>query len=93
MTAQRISFGGLQRLLIKHRFRRSRQADPYVVFTHERSGALQAFRQHEFTESADPMTLASVRKTLVGFGFLKAEEFESAIDEAEREIRKKTGRK
>jgi len=79
---EKTTFGDLQGLLKTHGFALIPVAGPYVVFKHEASGALQAFRSHRTTEVADAMTLASVRKTLVGFGFLEEGEFEAAVHAA-----------
>ncbi len=62
---------------------------PYVVYKHESSSALQAFRSHRRAEQIDPMTLASVRKTLVGFGFMEEKEFEEAVQETAAERKAK----
>lgn len=79
---EKITFGDLQRLLEKCGFVQAPKHGPYVVFTHGASGALQAFRSHRATEIADPMTLASVRKTLVEFGFMEEEAFRTALRKA-----------
>jgi hypothetical protein len=73
------TFGDLHRLLKAHGFSQAPVNGPYVVFKHEGSGALQAFRPHRAAEVADPMTLASVRKTLVGFSFVEEGDFEPAV--------------
>ena len=73
------TFGDLQRLLKAHGFDKMPVNGPYVVFKHEVSGALQAFRPHRASEVADPMTLASVRKTLVGFSFMEEGDFDLAV--------------
>ena len=78
----KFTFGDLRHLLEECGFARVPVDGPHVVYKHEPSGALQAFRAHRPAELADPMTLASVRKTLVGFGFLEEEEFEAAIGAA-----------
>jgi hypothetical protein len=78
----KITFGDLHQLLQECGFHQSPVDSPFVVFKHEESGALQAFRTHRAPELVDAMTLASVRKTLVGFGFMDDHEFEKAIEEA-----------
>ena len=87
----KITFGDLRRLLERCGFERAPAAGPYVVYKHRASGAVQAFRAHRASELADPMTLASVRKTLVGFGILGEEGFEAAVREtaAERSAKAK----
>lgn len=79
--ADKITFGDLRSLLEKCGFDRTPAAGPYVVYRHRAAGAVQAFRRHRASELADPMTLASVRKTLVGFGLMEEEGFEAAIRE------------
>jgi hypothetical protein len=79
---KKITFGDLHRLLIENGFEQTSVNGPYVVFEHDASGALQAFRAHRATELVDPMTLASVRKTLLGFGFMDEDEFEQTVQEA-----------
>lgn len=86
---EKITFGDLRRLLTDCDFAQVPADGPYVVYKHETSGALQAFRAHRPAERVDPMTLASVRKTLVGFGFLEEAEFESAVREASVERKTK----
>jgi hypothetical protein len=85
--ARKTTFGDLHRLLQDHGFDLVLGAGPYIVFKHEPSGALQAFRAHRLREVVDAMTLASVHKTLVGFGFLDDNGFERALHQvtAERE--------
>ena len=78
----KITFGDLRRLLEAHGFDRTPAAGPHVVYEHRAAGALQAFRAHRASEPADPMTLASVRKTLVGFGVVSEEQYEGALREA-----------
>ena len=80
--ARKTTFGDLERLLTAHGFEQVPARKPFVVFRHVTSGALQAFRPHRASEVADPMTLASVRKTLVGFSFLEEGAFEAAIQAA-----------
>ncbi len=80
-----VTFGDLHRLLGDLGFKQRQVAGPYgpyVVFEHEPTGALQAFRAHRPAERVDPMTLAAVRMTLVGNGFLERDEFEPALREA-----------
>jgi len=74
----KITFGDLRHLLEECDFAQVKVDGPYIVYKHEPSGALQAFRSHRPAERVDPMTLASVRKTLVGFGFMEEDEFEKA---------------
>jgi hypothetical protein len=87
---ERITFGDLHQLLKEYGFEETPRKRPYVVFEHEASGALQAFRTHRALELVDPMTLASVQKTLVGFGFIDEKEFEKAVRKAaERKVQAK----
>jgi hypothetical protein len=79
---EKITFRDLRQLLAECGFDRIAVDGPYVVYKHDPSGALQAFRSHRATEIADPMTLASVRKTLVEFGFMEEGEFDEAIRSA-----------
>jgi hypothetical protein len=79
---ERIRFGDLHRLLKSYGFAQASKNTPYVVFKHAASGALQAFRSHRTTEIVDPMTLASVRKTLVEFGFMDDDAFQAAVQAA-----------
>jgi hypothetical protein len=79
--AKKITFGDLRQLLREHGFEETPMDGPYVVFRHDASGALQAFRTHRSLEPVDPMTLASVRKTLVGFGFMTETNFEIAVQQ------------
>jgi hypothetical protein len=79
---KKITFGDLHRLLNENGFEQTSVNGPYVVFEHDASGALQAFRSHRVTELVDSMTFASVRKTLVGFGYMDEDEFEEAVQEA-----------
>jgi hypothetical protein len=88
----KITFGDLRRLLEERAFDQVRVDGPYVVYKHELSGALQAFRSHRPGEVVDPMTLASVRKTLVGFGFMEEDEFEQAVRNAVAERKAKAKR-
>ena len=81
----KITFGDLRSLLEAHGFDRTPVDGPYVVYKHRAAGAVQAFRAHRVSELADPMTLASVRKTLVGFGVVAEEEYEQAFREATAE--------
>ena len=81
----KITFGDLRRLLEACGFDRTPVDGPYVVYKHRGAGAVQAFRAHRASELADPMTLASVRKTLVGFGVMAEEEYEEALREAAAE--------
>ncbi len=81
----KITFGDLHRLLGQFGFKQKEVEGPYgpyIVFEHEPTGALQAFRAHRTTERVDPMTLAAVRVMLVGNGFLNRDEFEGALREA-----------
>jgi hypothetical protein len=78
----KFTFGDLHRLLKESGFVQVPKNGPYVVFKHDASGALQAFRHHRTREIADPMTIASVRKTLVEFGFMDKDEFQAAVREA-----------
>jgi hypothetical protein len=80
--AKKITFGDLRRLLEARGFERAPVDGPYVVYKHRAAGAVQAFRAHRASEVADPMTLASVRKTLVGFGVVAEDEYEEALREA-----------
>ncbi len=75
------TFGDIHRLLTEFGFVRTPANGPFVLFEHAESGALQAFRAHRVNEIVDPMTMASVRKTLNGFGFLEENEFEGALSE------------
>jgi hypothetical protein len=77
-----VTFGDLRRMLIECGFERVAEKSPYVVFEHEVTGVLQAFRAHRSNERADAMTVASVRKTLVENGFFEPEEFEESLQEA-----------
>ncbi len=86
------NFGDLRRLLEECEFARVSVDGPYIVFKHEASGALQAFRSHRLNELVDPMTVASVRKTLVGFGFMDENEFEEAVRNAVVERKAKARR-
>ncbi len=70
----KITFGDLRRRLEACGFDRTPVDGRYVVCKHRAAGAVQAFRAHRASELADPMTLASVRKTLVGFGVVAQEE-------------------
>ncbi len=83
--AEKITFGDLRRLLEKCGFDRTPAAGPYVVYKHRAAGTVQAFRAHRASERADPMTLASVRKTLVGFGIMEEKGFEAAVRETAAE--------
>jgi hypothetical protein len=76
---EKITFGDLRRLLEACSFDRTPVSGPYVVYKHSGAGAVQAFRAHRVTERADPMTLESVRKTLVGFGIVAEDEYEEAL--------------
>jgi hypothetical protein len=93
MMTEKITFGDVRHLLAEYEFNQVQVEGPYIVYKHEPSGALQAFRAHRRAELVDPMTLASVRKTLVEFGFLKEGEFEEAVREAavERKANAKGG--
>lgn len=82
MVSEKITFGDLHRILGECGFVQAPKNGLYVIFKHEASGALQAFRRHRSNESADPMTLASVRKTLVEFGFMEEKAFQTAVQEA-----------
>ena len=90
---EKITFGDLRHLLAEYGFDEVSVDGPYIVYKHTPSGALQAFRAHRPAERVDPMTLASVRKTLVGFGFLEEEAFEGAVraSAAERKAKAKRG--
>jgi hypothetical protein len=88
----KVTFGDLHQLLKEYGFEQKPVNGPYVVFEHDASGALQAFRIHRSLELVDPMTLASVQKTLVGFGFMNESEFEGAIREAAQRKAKAKGR-
>ena len=87
---EKITFGDLRQLLVECEFEQVPGSSPYIVYKHEPSGALQAFRAHRLNELADPMILASVRKTLVGFGFMEEAEFETAVRQAAAERKAKT---
>jgi hypothetical protein len=76
---EKITFGDLRRLLEASGFERTPVAGPYVVYKHNGAGAVQAFRARRVRELADPMTLESVRKTLVGFGIVAEDEYEEAL--------------
>lgn len=88
----KITFGDLRRLLEACGFEQTQVDGPYVVYKHRAAGAVQAFRAHRTSKLADPMTLASVRKTLVGFGVMAEEEYEEALREAAAERTAKTKR-
>lgn len=75
----KITFGGLRSLLESCGFERTPVDGSFVVYRHRAAGAVQAFRAHCASELADPLTLASVRKTLVGFGVVAEEEYEEAL--------------
>ncbi len=90
---EKITFGDLRYLLEECEFDQVPVDGPHVVYKHEPSGALQAFRAHRPAELVDPMTLASVRKTLVGFGFLEEEEFEGAVRASAAERKAKAKRR
>jgi len=79
---RRVTFGDLRGLLVECGFERVPTKEPYVVWEHRDSGVLQAFRRHRTNERADPMTIASVRKSLVANGFMEQEEFENALHES-----------
>ncbi len=79
VISDKVTFGALQKLLLDAGFTRLHANGPYVLFEHPASNALQAFRAHRGSEIADPMTIASVRKTLVGFGFMDEKEFEESL--------------
>jgi hypothetical protein len=81
-VSKRLRFGDLHRILEQQGFEQSSGNDPYVVFRHTATGALQAFRAHRAAEAVDAMSLASVRKTLVEFGFMDESEFEEALSSA-----------
>jgi hypothetical protein len=89
---EKITFGDLHRLLTDCGFAQTPANGPYVVFKHDASGALQAFRTHRAAELVDPMTLASVRKTLVEFGFMDEDDFQAALREAASERKAKAKR-
>jgi hypothetical protein len=72
----------LPRFLEACRFDRTPAAGPYVVYKHNGAGAVQAFRAHRVAELANPMTLQSMRKTLVGFGIAAKDEYEEALGAA-----------
>jgi hypothetical protein len=82
---EKITFGDLRCLLEARGFERAPVDGPYVVYKHRAAGAVQAFRAHRTSELADPMTLASVRKTLVGFGIVAEDEYQEALREAAAE--------
>jgi hypothetical protein len=87
----KIIFGDLRHLLEGCGFKLTPVDGPYIVYQHDASGALQAFRAHRPAERVEPMTVASVRKTLVGFGFMDETEFEDAVRDtvAERKAKAK----
>ena len=89
---EKITFGDLRHLLVECEFDQVAVDGPYIVYKHAPSGALQAFRAHRPAEVVDPMTLASVRKTLVGFGFMGEEEFEGALRDAAADRKAKAKR-
>jgi predicted RNA binding protein YcfA (HicA-like mRNA interferase family) len=80
-------------MLLNCGFERVAKKGPFVVFEHEDTGVLQAFRPHRSSEQADPMTVASVKKTLVENGFFEREEFEGSLQEAARSHRGQSDRK
>jgi hypothetical protein len=90
--ADKITFGDLRRLLEECGFERTPVDGPYVVYKHRAAGAVQAFRAHRASEVADPMTVASVQKTLVGFGVMAEDEFEEAVRDAAAERKAKARR-
>lgn len=90
--ADKTTFGDLRHLLEECDFTQAPVDRPYIVYKHESSGALQAFRSHRRSELVDPMTVASVRKTLVGFGFMDENEFEEAVRNAVAERKAKARR-
>jgi tryptophan synthase alpha subunit len=77
--AEKITFGDLRRLLETCGFDQRPVDRPYVVYMHPTTGAVQAFRAHRVSELADAMTLASVRKTLIGFGILDEDAWEESL--------------
>jgi hypothetical protein len=89
----KVTFGDLHQLLAGFGFEERKVEQPYVVFAHKASGAVQAFRAHRPKETVDPMTLAAVRMTLAGNGFLDPDEFESKVHDIVVERRAKTRRK
>ncbi len=89
---EKITVGDLRRLLEACGFDRTPTAGPYVVYKHSEAGVVQAFRAHRVTELADPMTLESVRKTLVGFGIVAEDEYDEVLRAAEVERSAKAGR-
>jgi hypothetical protein len=86
------TFGDLRHLFEECDFALVPVDGPYIVYKHELSGALQAFRSHRLSKLVDPMTIASVRKTLVGFGFMNENEFEVAVRNAVAERKAKARR-
>jgi predicted RNA binding protein YcfA (HicA-like mRNA interferase family) len=88
-----VTFGDLRRMLLDCGFERVAEKGPYVVFEHEDTGVLQAFRPHRSSEREDPMTVASVKKTLVENGFVEPEEFEESLQEAARSHTGRSDRK
>ena len=79
--ADKVTFGDLHRLLANFGFKPVPGNEPYSVFQHEPTGALQAFGAHRPEERVDAMTLAAVRMTLVENGFLERDEFEDTVRE------------
>src|SRR5437588_4591896 len=91
--AEKITFGDLRHLLADCAFDQVAVDGPYIVYKHAPSGALQAFRARRPAAVVDPMTLASVPKTLVEFGFMEEGEYEEAVRDAvvERKAKAKRG--
>jgi hypothetical protein len=84
--AKEFTFGDVHRLLGEFGFKKKQvpgpHGRPYILFEHEPTGALQAFRAHRPSERIDPMTLAAVRVMLAGNGFLERDEFDDALRKA-----------
>ena len=80
--ADKVTFGDVHRLLARFDFVRVPVEGKHVFFEHKSSNTLVAFRPHRTTELVDAMTLAAVRKTLVGNGFLERDAFPEALQEA-----------
>jgi hypothetical protein len=90
------TFGDLHRLLGELGFKPKQVEGPYglyIVFEHEATGVLHAFRAHRPDERVDPTTLAGIRMTLAENGFIEREEFASALREATSNSKVKAKRK
>ena len=84
MAAKRINQGDIRRLLEAEGFSVAEERDGRVAFAKPSVGAALVLRAERPSQAATGMTLELVRRTMIDFGVMSAEEFDRWVVDPKR---------